>query len=729
MAGSLWKSFVNILLAREISDAQPSKKYKEEIFEYPARPKGTPVIAPKTIMENHKEVIQRIIEQAVTSEEITEKFYLPIIERFASFVQLLPASQTHHHHDAGGLFRHSLEVGYRALQLADRVLVGGTRTPRQRRDLQPRWQFAVFAAALCHDGGKPMYDMTVSNYERTLSWKPIAEDLYVWATRNQLNGYHIDWREGRGRQHTALAILLMDRIITREALEWLELSGMDLVTWLTESLNYNPSATNLIHELVIKADQFSVERNLKSIGATLVAHDQFNAPTERYLVEIMKSLIREGMWRINEPGARIWKIGEHVYIVWPLGGDEMSQHARLDNVPMVPRTPDGIMEFLVEREIAIVRDENQYLWEIVPDCIAEKLPNKSLFAIRLRSDSLITTLPIQSVPGKLLNDPRQSKATGATYDKVVTASTSSIIPHGNENTDADKPAPSASAESKLKPTNSTGQPTLTELPAENAGTNEAYDGAVTGGHPAKHSDKPKNGAIELDGAEGEVLKAIAQDIADGVRRWGQDAFVDGGNVLLSWPDALDGYGISSSTILIELSEKQLLHTDPLKPMKRTLEFRVKDKEIKVVKLEQNVSHAFLLITESAPELGPVAKSGKTLVSPLPVADERPVAQLNLPKAKKAKAKQSGGNSDEAMRTPKTTPIQTTIAQPTVEEIVGLLEKINADNPDQDGWHRIANSVINRHCRNSEFKITDIQKLAKNNPDKLQAEKFAIKYKK
>ena len=727
MAGSLWKSFVDILLDREISDAQPSKKHKEEIFEYPARPKGTPVIAPKTIMENHKEVIQRIIEQAVTSEEITEKFYLPTIERFASFVQLLPASQTHHHHDAGGLFRHSLEVGYRALQLADRVLVGGTRTPRQRRDLQPRWQFAVFVAALCHDGGKPMYDMTVSNFERTLSWKPITEDLYIWAIRNKLNGYYIDWREGRGRQHTALAILLMERIITREALEWLELSGMDLVTWLTESLNYNPSATNLIHELVIKADQFSVERNLKSIGATLVAHDQFNAPTERYLIEIMKSLIREGMWRINEPGARVWKIDEHVYIVWPLGGDEMSQHARLDNVPMVPRTPDGILEFLVEREIVIVRDENQYLWEIVPDCIAEKLPNKSLYAIRLRSDSLITTLPIQPVSGKLLNDPRQSKTSGAGYDKIVITSISSTIPHGDENADADKLAPSASAESKLKPTNSTNQLTPSESLAENAGTNEVYDGVVTGGHPVKHSDKPKNGAIELDGAAGEVLKAIAQDIADGVKRWGQDAFVDGSNVLLSWPDALDGYGISSSTILTELSEKQLLHTDPLKPMKRTLEFKVKDKEIKVVKLEQHVSHAFLLITESAPESGIAIKPEKTPPILLAV-DEQPVTQPNAPKAKKPRAKPANSPGEPADAS-KTTREQLAIALPTIEQVIDLLEKISAGNPDQDGWHRVANSVIDRHCRKSEFKITDIQKLAKNNPDKLQAEKLGFKFKK
>lgn len=270
---SFFKFFMDILLARENTPIQHS--CDENVMEYPVRPKGVPIISPKLLMENHKETIQRIIEQAITTKEINEKFYLPTIERFASFVQLLPASQAHHHHDIGGLFKHSLEVGYRALQLADRVLVGGTRTPRQRRDLQPRWQYAVFAAALCHDTGKPLTDITVSNSDRTLSWKPLDDDLYVWAQKNNLTEYHIDWREGRGRQHTSNGNLLLHRLIGGDALQWLELSGMDLVTWLNESLSYNPSSTNLIHELVIKADQFSVERNLKAVGNALVESDLF----------------------------------------------------------------------------------------------------------------------------------------------------------------------------------------------------------------------------------------------------------------------------------------------------------------------------------------------------------------------------------------------------------------------------------------------------------------------
>jgi conjugal transfer pilus assembly protein TraI len=452
---SFFKSFMDILLARESTPIQDSRD--ENVMEYPVRPKGIPVIAPKTLMENHKETIQRIIEQAITGKEINEKFYLPTIERFASYVQLLPASQAHHHHDIGGLFRHSLEVGYRALQLADRVLVGGTRTPRQRRELRPRWQFAVFAAALCHDAGKPLTDLTVTNLDRTLSWKPLDDDLYVWAVKNKLPDYHLDWREGRGREHTSNGSLLLHRIIGGEAIQWLELSGMDLVTWLNESLSYNPSVTNLIHELVIKSDQFSVERNLKAMGSSLVASDTFHAPTELYMIQIMKGLISEGMWRINEPGARVWKIGEQVYIVWPAGGNEMAQHARLDNVPMVPRTAEAILEFLVEREIAVLPDFGNQLWEIVPDCIAERIPGKSLFAIRIKCDSLLMTLPIESVPGKLLNEIKKI------FISEVGCEISAVNHHDTKNENESNRMEQTKNESIFDPSDMTDLPTIEDV--------------------------------------------------------------------------------------------------------------------------------------------------------------------------------------------------------------------------------------------------------------------------
>jgi len=237
---------------------------EDEIPRYPPFMKGLPAVPPAKLLETQGALLDRISDTAITTPSEFALLYVPAIERFASFAHLLPASQSHHHRGAGGLLRHSLEVGLWALQSADKVLFDAAKTPSQRREMEPRWQFAVFVAALCHDAGKPVTDLVVTNRDRTAVWKAIKEDLYDWAKKNKIDAYFLDWREGRSRQHTALSNLIADRIIGTEALEWIEEGGTELIVWLLESLNCNPGPANLIHDLVIKADQTSVERDLKS---------------------------------------------------------------------------------------------------------------------------------------------------------------------------------------------------------------------------------------------------------------------------------------------------------------------------------------------------------------------------------------------------------------------------------------------------------------------------------
>jgi len=195
---------------------------EDEIPRYPPFMKGLPAVPPAKLLETQGALLDRISDTAITTPSEFALLYVPAIERFASFAHLLPASQSHHHRGAGGLLRHSLEVGLWALQSADKVLFDAAKTPSQRREMEPRWQFAVFVAALCHDAGKPVTDLVVTNRDRTAVWKAIKEDLYDWAKKNKIDAYFLDWREGRSRQHTALSNLIADRIIGTEALEWIE---------------------------------------------------------------------------------------------------------------------------------------------------------------------------------------------------------------------------------------------------------------------------------------------------------------------------------------------------------------------------------------------------------------------------------------------------------------------------------------------------------------------------
>jgi len=98
-----------------------------------------PVIAPVSLAQTHTKLPQSHLPvmaypDLVTSagvggliREIQEKFgfahenysrdVVPVLQQFSEFVQLLPASESHHHAQPGGLLIHLLEVARNALLL------------------------------------------------------------------------------------------------------------------------------------------------------------------------------------------------------------------------------------------------------------------------------------------------------------------------------------------------------------------------------------------------------------------------------------------------------------------------------------------------------------------------------------------------------------------------------------------------------------------------------------
>lgn len=567
----------------------------DDIPRYPPFMKGLPAVPPDRILETQQELIERIANTSVLPPEDFRRLFLPVIERFASFVHLLPASQAHHHRGAGGLFRHSLEVAYWALQAADKVLLDITGTPSQRREREPRWQFAVFVAALCHDAGKPVTDVIVTNSDRSQTWKPIREDLYTWAARTATDAYFLEWRDGRARQHTALSSMIADRIIGVQALEWIGETGTDLIVWLMESLTCNPSAANRLHDLVVKADQTSVERDLRTLGVAMAGYD-IGVPVERHLTDVMRRFVREGVWLVNEPGARLWNIGGHVYLVWPAGGEDLARQVREDGIPGIPRTPDGILDMLVERQIAFLREgaaPEDRLWKIAPACLAAKIPDIKLYAIRLRDDAMVSSVPIPPIEGRIIDDTAQTDSvehpptadeeapaaqqadeTGGPADERAFAETQKAAAHPQR--------PSATVPARGKQKAKSG----VKLPSSSPRLREGQS------HGGQADD------ISLDGPAGEALKALLQDLAAGAKSWGRDALLDEqGRLLLRWPDAFAGYGLTPKAILDELAANEWLWIDPLAPLKKVQEATFGAESVKCIALTPTISRA---LTASRP---------------------------------------------------------------------------------------------------------------------------------
>jgi conjugal transfer pilus assembly protein TraI len=68
-----------------------------EIPRYPPFLKGLPVAAPERIVTTQQELIVRLQDGLAFTDERFTALVRPVIERYAAFVHLLPASEAHHH--------------------------------------------------------------------------------------------------------------------------------------------------------------------------------------------------------------------------------------------------------------------------------------------------------------------------------------------------------------------------------------------------------------------------------------------------------------------------------------------------------------------------------------------------------------------------------------------------------------------------------------------------------
>lgn len=524
------------LLSEESGQAKPvalfsSKKGVSSIAQlsniprYPPFMEGLPVYSPETLLATQKELIDGI-RQIIANETLLTEYYLPAMLRLAALVQLLPASQAHHHRGAGGMLRHSLEVGLWSLQQTEGKLIRGVVTPQERRIVEPRWKLTVFLAGMCHDLGKVVTDISVTNRQNDLKWRPYHQPLYVWAEVHGITNYFLHWQEGRGKKHTSVSSTLINAVINEATMGWINDGGTDAVIWLTESLNNNPGSTNQIHNFVVKADQMSVERDLKSMGVAMAGYE-IGVPVERYLTDIMRRLVQEGIWRINEPSARVWNLEGTTYLVWPMAGEEISRRTRDEDIPGLPKSSDGILDMMLEREIAFLRDgDGDRFYYISPDVITEKIPDMRMKAIRLRDQALISTMPIAPVQGVVHSSRKPEK----------------------EESELSLPLPFAQA----LPDVPVIQSAVIDL--ANVRVVEEEPRALEAQAQQVVSIKPLS-LNSLDGAMGELLRMLHADFKSGKKSF-DDMVIEQADrtVYLKWPDAFAGYGFTPKQILTDLGE-------------------------------------------------------------------------------------------------------------------------------------------------------------------------------
>ncbi|HDZ9205424.1 TPA: TraI domain-containing protein, partial [Vibrio cholerae] len=381
----------------------------EEIPRYPPFAKGLPVAPLDKILATQAELIEKVRNSLGFTVDDFNRLVLPVIQRYAAFVHLLPASESHHHRGAGGLFRHGLEVAFWATQASESVIFSIEGTPRERRDNEPRWRLASCFSGLLHDVGKPLSDVSITDKDGSITWNPYSESLHDWAHRHGIERYFIRWRDKRHKRHEQFSLLAWHRIIPAETQEFLSKSGPSIIEAMLEAIS-GTTVNQPVTRLMLRADQESVSRDLRQSRLD-VDEFSYGVPVERYVFDAIRRLVKTGKWKVNEPGAKVWHLNQGVFIAWKQLGDLYDLISQ-DKIPGIPRDPDTLADILIERGFAVPntvqeKGERAYYryWEVLPEMLQEATGSLKILMLRLESNDLVfTNEPPSAVAAEVVGD-------------------------------------------------------------------------------------------------------------------------------------------------------------------------------------------------------------------------------------------------------------------------------------------------------------------------------------
>ena len=250
--------------------------------------------------------LQQIQRESKLSNAAWERDIAPAIRQYLRFVQLLPASEAHHHAHLGGLAAHTIEVVYAAVCNRNGYLLprGG---PAEQIDAQrDHWTYAVIFAALLHDIGKPITDLRVSLADRpdgpARPWLPMSGDMLTAGAVE----YEVRFAPAAERNygaHRRLPQVLAPRIVPATALAFL--AREPAVMGELDAVLSGDDASSVLTEIVRGADQRSAASNLQQ-GPRNQFGSATAVPLVERLMEAMRRMLRQGGLPLNRDGAAGW---------------------------------------------------------------------------------------------------------------------------------------------------------------------------------------------------------------------------------------------------------------------------------------------------------------------------------------------------------------------------------------------------------------------------------------
>lgn len=274
--------------------------------------------------------VTQIWNQSRQSQAIWERDLLPAIHRYAEFVQLMPASEAHHHAHAGGLLSHTIEMLLAAMTWRNAHLLPGGSQIEVIDAQRDQWTYVVFFSALLHDIAKPMTDLRIEwrpqDVSDAIRWTPAGGSLTQIAGQRPAE-YLVDFAPKSQRDYSAhakLAQLLLPRIAPESALRFLAHTPEALDA--LEKYLSGQDKDSLVAKIVKRADQLSTQRALLK-GSKARFGTAKAVPLIDLLMQSMTTLLQAGIQLpLNRNGAAGWVFDGAIWFVAKRLADTVREH-------------------------------------------------------------------------------------------------------------------------------------------------------------------------------------------------------------------------------------------------------------------------------------------------------------------------------------------------------------------------------------------------------------------
>ncbi|WP_454993777.1 MobH family relaxase [Cardiobacterium hominis] len=458
-----------------------------------------------------------------------EAMYGKPIARYCEVVQLLPASQAHHHAYPGGLIVHTLSVIEYAINERQKYTLPLASEPEVIEAQKNLWTYAVFVAALLHDIGKAVTMAWYIDAAQDKIRNPAAGTLLQQGCKH----YTLKFRPTQYyKLHERLGLLYLSQLLDSTSLDYLT-RDLDIFAEVLGYVSADRASWGSIGAIVSTADQMSVADDLRIASQTGRPRQFAGAELENFgerLLKAFRLLIEERKLAANRPGAILYLSDDqrYVYAVAKTIAEKLREKMQALGATDVPADNTRIFDELQQHGLIEATETGHAIFNIhvsIPHANFEQ----DFTTLKIDSRKLFT---VASLPAKMAGSVHES-------DKAATDSAATPSPATASMTAQALPASAAPAagENLQQPvaTPSLQQEATPDLQQEAvAPIMQILQQNVAGGHALAQDDLPP----ELQ------LAAAIDALPD-------DPFADPPGVALPVPVAADGVTPVPAITLVE----------------------------------------------------------------------------------------------------------------------------------------------------------------------------------